>query len=111
MCHYDREFVLFRSMHTVPLRAAAVGAVAAVLPVAAPSAIAAELTLNDARHDMWVIEEGSTQPDPAPGARIGDFVHTTFRHENRLVVVTSSFVELKRTGKRFAVWVDMRDQN
>ena len=98
-------------MHTLPLRAVAVGAAVAVLPVAAPSAIAADLTLIDARHDMWVIEEGSTEPDPAPGARIGDFVRTTFRHEDRLVVIKSSFLELTRTGKRLTVWVDMRDQN
>lgn len=112
MCHFDRGFVLFRSMHTLPLRAAAVGAAVAVLPVAiAPSAIAAELTLNDARHDMWVIEEGSTQPDPAPRATIGDFVRTTFRHGDRLVVIKSSFLDLKRTGKRFTVWVDMRDHD
>jgi hypothetical protein len=60
---------------------------------------------------MWVIEEGSTEPDPAPEARIGDFVRTTFRHQDRVVVIRSAFVELKRTGKRFTVWVDMRDQD
>jgi hypothetical protein len=99
------------SKHTLLLRAAAVTATVAVLPLVAPSAFAAKLTLHDARHDMWVIEEGSTEPDPAPGARIGDFVHTTFRHADRRVVIRSKFLELKRTGKRFVVWVDMRDQN
>jgi hypothetical protein len=79
--------------------------------VAAPSAHAAELTLEDAQHDMWVIEEGSTEPDPAPGATVGDFVRTTFRHEDRLIIIKSTFAELKRIGKRFTVWVDIRDQN
>ena len=54
---------------------------------------------------------GQHPADPAPGATIGDFVHTTFRHDDRRVVIKSSFVALKRTGKRFTVWVDMRDQN
>ncbi|HET6936989.1 MAG TPA: CPBP family intramembrane glutamic endopeptidase [Nocardioides sp.] len=99
------------SKGALPLRAAAVGAAVAVLPVAAPSAVAAELTLNDASHDMWVIEEGSTQPAPAPGATIGDFVRTTFRHGDRLVVIKSSFLELTRTGKRLTMWVEMRDQS
>src|SRR4051794_26092668 len=98
-------------MHTLARRTAAVGAAVAVLPVAGQPAIAAELTLDDARHDMWVIEEGSPRPDPAPAARIGDFVRTTFRHGKHRVVIKSSFLELKRTGKRLTVWVDIRDQN
>jgi hypothetical protein len=98
-------------MHTLVMRVAAVGAAVAVLPVVAPAADAAELTLQDASHDMWVIEEGSTEPDPAPGATVGDFVQTTFRHEDSRVVIKSSFAELNRTGKRFTVWVDMRDQD
>jgi len=27
------------------------------------------------------------------------------------VVIRSSFLKLERTGKRFTVWMDMRDQN
>lgn len=70
-----------------------------------------DLTLRDARHDMWFMEEGSTELAPAPDARIGDVVRTTFWHEDQLVLIRSSFVELTRTGKRLTVWVDMLGQS
>ena len=96
-------------MHGLRHRAVAIGAAVAVVVGLAPAADAASLTVEDTRHDMWVIEEGSTDPDPAPDARLGDFVRTTYRHKLHLVVVKSSFVELKRVGRRFTMWVDMRD--
>ncbi len=92
-------------------RTAVAAAVIAVLSLMAPPALAAHLHVNDARADMWSIEEGSTDPDPAPRATVGDFLRTTFRHTNTRVVVRSKFVELVPTARRFQVWVEMRDQD
>jgi hypothetical protein len=105
-----REGSLQSFKYAWPLRALATAGVVVTALLGAAPVTAAELTLQDARHDMWVIEEGSTQPDPAPAARIGDVLRTTFRHEDHFVVITSSFLELRRTGQRFTVWVNMRDQ-
>ena len=92
------------------LRYAAVPVVVLVtLPLSVP-AFAADLTVTDGRGDMWVIREGSTTAAQAPRASIGDFVRTTFRHTDRRVAVRSKFVELAREGRRFRMWVDLRDQ-
>lgn len=102
---------MHQSTHAL-LRRAAVGvATLAALPLVAAPAFAAQLSVTDARGDMWIIEEGTTSPSPAPGASIGDIVRTTFRHTDSKVVVRARFVELQPTGKRFRMWVDMRDQD
>lgn len=102
---------MYDSTRAVLSLATAAAAAIAILPLTAAPVSAAQLTLNDARGDMWVIEEGSTEPDPAPAARVGDFVRATFRHTDRRVEVRSKFVELRRTGRRFEMFVTMRDQN
>lgn len=91
-------------------RAAILVAGLAVLPLLAPPASAAQLTLEDARADMWVVEEGGTDPDPAPQASVGDFVRTTFRHRDRRVVVRAEFVDLA-PGRLFRLWVALRDED
>ena len=89
---------MYHSTRAVLCLATAAAAAIAILPLTAAPVSAAQLTLNDARGDMWFIEEGSTEPDPAPTARVGDFVRATFRHTDRRVEVRSKFVELRRTG-------------
>jgi hypothetical protein len=102
---------VYGSTRAVLCLATAAAAAIAILPLTAAPVSAAQLTLNDARGDMWFIEEGSTEPDPAPEARVGDFVRATFRHTDRRVKVRSKFVELRRTGRRFEMFVTMRDQD
>ncbi len=89
-------------------RLAAAAAVLAGSLMALPAA-AQQVRIPDARGDMIKVEEGGGNPQPAPGARVGDVVHTTFRHTNRNVVVRSSFAGLERTGRRFTMWVDVQN--
>ena len=57
--------------------------------LAAGPAHAESSTLRDHTGDMWTVREGATTGKPAPRARIGDIVRTTFRHtDERLVVRT-----------------------
>ncbi|HEU4910516.1 MAG TPA: hypothetical protein VFV76_01330 [Actinomycetes bacterium] len=102
---------MYDSTRAVLCLATAAAAAIAILPLTAAPVSAAQLTLKDARGDMWFIEEGSTEPDPAPTARVGDFVRATFRHTDRRVEVRSKFVELRRTGRQFEMFVTMRDQD
>ena len=92
-------------------RAAVCVAVVATLPVISSPALAAHVTVDDTRHDMWRVEEGGTQPAPRPKAAIGDFVRASFKHSDARVRVTAKFVELARTGRRFALWVDVRNED
>ena len=93
-----------------PLRAVVAAAALVLVPLTASPADAARLTLHDARGDMGKIEEGATVTEPAPGATIGDFTRTRFWHTDRRVAVKASFVEVNRTGRRFILWVDVRDE-
>jgi hypothetical protein len=81
-----------------------------VVAQAAP-ALAGSLTVRDATGDMWVVEEGSNEPDPAPHARIGDIERTTYRHTAHRVVVRTRFVELAPVGRRFTLWIGMLDEH
>ncbi len=92
-------------------RAAAVMLVAAVVWLSVPPAHAEHLRVADARGDMIKVEEGGTNPRPAPGATIGDIVRSTFRHTRHRVVVRVRFADLAPTGKRLNLWVDLRDEN
>jgi hypothetical protein len=74
----------------------------------APPAHADSATLRDATGDMWTVEEGATTGVPAPRARIGDVVRTTFRHTEERVIVRARFVELAPVGRRFTLWVGLR---
>ncbi len=91
--------------------AAAVATTLAVALLAAAPAHAGRLTVHDPVDDMWVVAEGSTEPAPAPGTAIGDFIRTSFRHSGARVVVKAKFVELQPAGKRTRLWVLMRDQD
>ena len=62
-------------------------AAAVALPLVALPAAAEDVTVRDARGDMIKVEEGGGNPQPAPGAAVGDAVRTTFRHTDRQVVV------------------------
>jgi hypothetical protein len=84
-------------------------AVALVLPLVAVPAAAEKVTVLDAPGDMIRVEEGGSDPQPAPGATIGDVLRTTFRHGERRVVVRTELAALERTGRRFIVWVDVQD--
>ena len=84
----------------------------ALLAVAqAAPALAGSLTVRDATGDMWVVEEGSNQPHPAPHARIGDIERTTYHHTAHRVVVRTRFVELAPVGRRFTLWIGVLDED
>jgi hypothetical protein len=87
----------------------AAAAAALALPLVAVPAAGAEVTVRDARGDMIRVEEGGVDPQPAPGATIGDVVRTTFRHTDTQVVVRTRLAALERTGRRFTAWVDLQD--
>ena len=80
-----------------------------VLPLVAAPAAAESVTVLDPPGDMVRVEEGGAHPQPAPGARVGDVVRTTFRHTAGRVVVRTELAALERTGRRFNVWVDVQD--
>lgn len=84
-------------------------AAALALPLVAVPASAEDVTVRDPRGDMIRVEEGGGNPQPAPGARIGDVVRTSFRHSDRHVVVRTKLAALERTGRRFTVWVDVQN--
>lgn len=97
---------------TTLLRRTAAAAVAvAVLPALAAPAQAASRAVDDVSGDMWKVEEGGTNPAAAPGATIGDFLRTTYTHTDTRVKVKAQFVDLAPVGKRFTVWVEMRNQD
>jgi hypothetical protein len=75
----------------------------------AVSPASGRLTVSDPAGDMTRVEEGGGNPQPAPGATVGDAVRTTFRHTDRRVVVRVRFTDLARTGKRLNLWADVRD--
>jgi hypothetical protein len=77
--------------------------------MSATAVSAAQLRVTDPAGDMTKVEEGGGNPQPAPGATVGDAVRTTFRHTARRVVVRVRFTDLTRTGKRLNLWVDLRD--
>jgi hypothetical protein len=97
---------------TTPRSGARLAAVAAALalPLVAVPAAAQHVTVRDARGDMIKVTEGGGNPRPAPQATIGDVVHTTFRHTDRHVIVRTKLAALKRTGRRFTVWVDVQNR-
>lgn len=91
--------------------AAATAATVAGLTVLAAPADAARRAVDDVSGDMWKVEEGGTNPTAAPGATVGDFLRTVYNHTEKRVIVKAKFVDLAPTGKRFTVWVEMRDQD
>ena len=86
---------------------------AVLLPLWATAgpALADSATVRDETGDMWTVEEGATDGEHAPGARIGDIVRTTFAHTETRVVVRARFVELAPGGRRFTLWVGMRSRD
>src|SRR5215213_2686977 len=88
---------------TTPRSGARLAAVAAALALPL-------VAVRDARGDMIKVTEGGGNPQPAPRATLGDVVHTTFRHTDRHVVVRTKLAALKRTGRRFTVWVDVQNR-
>lgn len=95
-------------------RALVVGvATLAALPLAAGAASAGELTLTDARGDMWTMNPDTTSDVmyvPAPNAKNGDFIRSTFRLTAKRVTVVSKFVDVAKVGK-YDFSMRMRDQN
>ena len=81
----------------------------ALVPALAGPAVADSRTALDARDDVVRVDEGGANPTPAPGASNADFISTTFTQTATRVVVKAEFTDLRRTGKRFSVWIDMRD--
>ena len=94
---------------TSPRRLARSAAASLVLVLPAVPAAAQEVTEHDGRGDMIRVEEGGSDPQPAPTAEIGDVVRTTFRHDAARVVVRTRLAALERSGRRFTVWVDVQD--
>lgn len=81
------------------------------LCLTAAHALADSSTLRDDTGDMWTVREGATTGDPAPAARIGDIVRTTFRHTDTRLVVRARFVDLAPVGRRFTLWVGVRSRD
>lgn len=82
---------------------------ALALPLGAVPAAAQDVTVRDARGDMIRVNEGGSNPQPAPDATIGDVLWTTFRHSDRRVIVQTKLAALERVGRRFEVWADIQD--
>ena len=90
--------------------AAGAAVVAGLLTLSAGPAYAERSARSDGTADMWKINEGGTEPWPAPDAVIGDVIRTTLRHTTHRVVVRVRYADLAPTGRRFRVWVDVRDE-
>ena len=102
---------MHRSTAGLLRRATAAAAAIAVVPALAAPAVAASRAVDDASGDMVRVEEGGANPAAAPGASVGDFLRTRYTHTEKRVQVKAWFVDLAPTGKRFTVWVEMRDQD
>ena len=89
------------------LVAAAIGAVVASSLAAGPAA-AERLSVIDRRGDVLKVEEGATSGIPAPHDTF-DIWRSTFRHTAERVVVRVRFDDLRPTGKRLQLWVDVQD--
>ena len=96
-------------MTSRPSRLAAVLAgTAAALTLSAGPAAAERVTVVDRRGDVLKVEEGATSGVPAPDSTF-DVWRSTFAHTTDRVVVRVLFDDLRRTGKRLQVWVNLRD--
>ena len=85
-----------------------VAAAATALALAAGPATAERLGVADRRGDVIKVEEGATSGEPAPGSPF-DVWRSTFAHTADRVVVRVRFDDLRRTGKRLQVWVNLQD--
>ncbi len=85
-------------------------AAAAVLGLAlsAGPAAADRVKVADRRGDVVKVEEGATSGKPAPGSTF-DVWRSTFAHTPGRVVARVRFDDLRRTGKRLRVWVNLED--
>jgi len=81
----------------------------ALVPALAAPAVAGSRVVLDARDDVVRVDEGGGNPTPAPGSSNADFLTTTFTQTATRVVIKAEFTDLRRTGRRLTVWVDMRD--
>ena len=89
------------------LVAATAGAAVALTLTAVPAA-AERTTVTDRRRDVIKVREGATSGVPAPGSGV-DIRRSTFAHTERRVVARIRFDDLRPTGKRLRVWVDLQD--
>lgn len=64
-----------------------------------PPAGAQEVTVEDPTGDVWLFEESSEEPVPAPTVTDGDIVRTRFEYRVHKVVITSRYVELTPGGR------------
>ncbi|HEY0645803.1 MAG TPA: hypothetical protein VGD39_20490 [Nocardioides sp.] len=94
---------------TAPRRLARIVGLLVALSLPGVPAAAHQITEHDGRGDMVRVEEGGSDPQPAPSATVGDVVRTSFRHETGRVSVRTRLAALERTGRRFTVWVDVQD--
>ena len=79
----------------LPRSVAVVVTALALALVSTGAASAREVTVGDARHDVW-----RTNPKAkAPSVRNGDVVRTQFLHGPRNVVVRSRYVDLRKVGR------------
>lgn len=87
---------------------AVLGAAVLGLTLAAGPAAAERVTVADRRGDVLKVEEGATSGEPAPGSTF-DVWRSTFAHTRDRVVARVRFDDLRRTGKRLQVWVNLQD--
>lgn len=87
---------------------AVVAGAAMGVTLAAGPAQAERTAVADRRGDVLKVEEGATSGEPAPGSTF-DVWRSTFAHTTDRVVVRVRFDDLRRTGKRLQVWVNLQD--
>jgi len=87
---------------------AGVAGAAVALTLSAGPAAAERMTVADRRGDVLRVEEGATSGLPAPGSTF-DVWRSTFAHTRDRVVVRVLFDDLRPTGKRLQVWVNLQD--
>jgi hypothetical protein len=78
------------------------------LALSAGPAAAERVTVADRRGDVLKVEEGATSGEPAPGSTF-DVWRSTFAHTPDRVVARVRFDDLRPTGKRLRVWVNLQD--
>lgn len=83
------------------------GGVLASVLATAPAA-ADRLAVADRRGDVLKVEEGATSGEPAPGSTF-DVWRSTFAHTADRVAVRVRLDDLRPTGRRLQVWVNLRD--
>ena len=72
-------------------------------------AAAAQLRVDDARHDVWVSTDATTST-PSPDTTLGDVTRATVQHAGSRIVVRIKLRDLARTGAYAQYTVRLQDR-